>query len=304
MPANIPIEVNVDLKIDETGKVLVEKVSSGLGSVLADAAKELGGMLGDQMRLWRFKNALSISQKVTILLEKHQIDPQTVRKIGFGDQFLLLEKMSFEEKDEVQSMWAGLIFNSIKPDRTYSPTKRILDILQSLNPAEAGFMRVMAFAVDLEKRRFSQPDGIDLFRTTVLEIAQKHWRHHGEEVAQAALQNLIRLRCIAFRPSLSPRQLFATLPSEFNKSPFKKWSAIDESEFRNLLTDIGQLFDKSSGLVLAKIPEKDRGNNSILWGSQQIPLVREFAFGLTYLGVELVKACETEIDFSKYPGEL
>lgn len=297
-------DVKVDLKLDETGKALVEETSKAIGAVFGEASKELSHLMGDHMRFWRFQNFTRIIEKVEAIKTKKGLQDEDVKRLGFGEQFLVIEKASLEENSAVQELWAGLIFNSIQPDKDTAPEKRILDILASLGPAEAGFLRVMTYTVHLESRRFDVENGLDTFQRAVTKIADAHWRHFDSETQKAALQNLIRLRCIALRPRIENLQgLLARLPREITRDQ-QDWCVLDERKFNSLIQQIARIISENSGLTSPNMPPEDRRTRNSLFGDNTAPLVKEFAFGLTSLGIELVTACETEIDFGRYPGEL
>jgi hypothetical protein len=82
--------------------------------MLGPAADELAEMLRDQVRLYRYERQLKCLEKAERMAQEAGFTPQAVPpKILFP----LLEGASFEENEDLHTMWAALLANAASADR-------------------------------------------------------------------------------------------------------------------------------------------------------------------------------------------
>ena len=285
----------VDLSSKNIDK-LIDKISNALGCVFSPAAQELSHLLGDQMRLWRFQNGARILRRAEETIEERGLTPDELRKLPYGEQFLVLEKATFEDKPEIQEMWAQLIANALDPDSNVHIEKRILELLTSLSPPEAGLLHVLKVAGTTPASASRQ--AIDEFIERIDTLANKYWRHHPDEIRNACAQNLVRLRCIGIRTDNTgvASGVLARLPPEMQGGTRSRhdWCAIDPAEFKSLIAHIDKAIRVNAGI--AEIEEHQNsflisGPTSIGWLPPIKVPVPELTYMLTPLGSELVEAC-------------
>src|SRR5271169_5924760 len=83
--------------------------------MLGPAADELAEMWRDQVRLYRYERQLKCVEKAERMAQEAGFTPQAVPpKILFP----LLEGASFEEDEELHTMWAALLANAALPENT------------------------------------------------------------------------------------------------------------------------------------------------------------------------------------------
>src|SRR5229473_49166 len=81
--------------------------------MLGPAADELAEMWRDQIRLYRYERQLKCVEKAERMAQVAGFTPQAVPpKILFP----LLEGASFEEDEDLHTMWAALLTNSASPE--------------------------------------------------------------------------------------------------------------------------------------------------------------------------------------------
>ena len=286
----------MDIKLPEKAtERAVEGVLNALDSLFGPAGREFGAMIGEQMRYYRFKNFLKIIGRVEHMIEERGLEPSHLKKLPFGNQYTLLEKASFEEKPEVQEMWATLIANAIDPSLSIDIEKRIVDLLTSLSPAEAGLLFVLKESSS--KSSFNTKEEVKAYKDAIDKIAESHWRNHAENVRKSSVQNLIRLRCIGIRPNAIhlTNRLFKEMPRA-NRRP-ADGSLINPKAFEKTLNEVIHLIAMNAGISdvreMSSVPLVGEYGNS--WGKLELP---EMSYILTPLGQELVDTC---IDSSPQP---
>ena len=81
--------------------------------MLGPAADELAEMWQDQVRLYRYERQLKCVEKAERMAQEARFTPQAVPpKILFP----LLEGASFEEDEDLHTMWAALLANAASPE--------------------------------------------------------------------------------------------------------------------------------------------------------------------------------------------
>lgn len=113
---------------------LAEKAAEFLGKVVSPPLEELGGLLADKVRSWRFRNQVNIILQAERFLEQKRIQP---RKIPLKTLAPLLEHSSWEEDPDMQTKWASLLANAANPKYSYDIDSTYVEILNQLSPLEA-----------------------------------------------------------------------------------------------------------------------------------------------------------------------
>ena len=79
--------------------ITVEPLKGFLSKILGPASDELGMLLADRVRLWRFKQAFRIVGKAQALLSQREIEPA---KVSLKTLVPILEFGSLEEDESMQ----------------------------------------------------------------------------------------------------------------------------------------------------------------------------------------------------------
>lgn len=286
-------------EIDPLSKTLSEiavdsaaDARKGLAYVFGEAASEFGGMLGDTMRFYRFKNMIGILGKMRVIIEARGIPAGEVKALPFGDALRSIEAASYEENEDVQDLWARLLANATTADAGAGIKKLHVDLLKSIGSSEAHLLNLLHM---FQSRYFRSQDEVRAFSEEMNAAASNGWRQFSEEERRSAVLNLVRLRCITFRPrQFNPTRMFAELPREMSFSHFDKWCAIDPKKFEELLVEISDLILATGGAKdYAPMESIPLGRPGIF--SQSFYLkVPEMNHLLTPLGSDLMQACRLD----------
>jgi Abortive infection alpha len=288
-------------KTYQLGLDLVRRAGGFLGGVFEPASKELGHLFGDQMKFWRFKNAVRILEKAQALVEARGLRPDQMKALGFGEGLLLLEAASMEEGDEVQELWARLMANAVDPSAATKAEKVYVDILKSVSAREAVFLDLMA-QIEEKGHSFKSIEAIDAFGSEMSALAESKWRKYSEDERAVSVQNLVRLRCITARPApIDVSNLFATLPQERGGRGAvsfglggSSWAAIDPNKFQKVLQELVERQMVSSGMVDFKSHSSfvlPVNTGSFFGRNGRKMNLPEANFMLTPLGKGLARAC-------------
>lgn len=289
-----------DQAIDQ---VIVETARDGralLGKLFGPAVGEFGGMLGDQMRYWRFRNLIRILSRVEKIVRDRGHDVEGLSTLEFGEAYQTIEAASFEEEEDVQELWARLIANAASPDSSVTIKKVYIEILKSLSAGEAIFLELLG---ECERRaRWSNPDELKMFNEEMNKLASQKWRRYDADVQKTAMQNLVRLRCIVFRPRpLNIDRMLAEMPRGLIQGNTNQWSLVDPRRFQEFITELASMtfaavgvkdFDTSKPIPL-------QGGMGFGFGRALNVEVPEMNFMLTALGRDILNACKSGKEAAK-----
>jgi len=121
-----------------TGTVaeLGEKVGGFISKVIGPACFEVGGVLADYTRYFRYKNLLSISDKVKAIHARRKLEGKEV-PIPPRIAIPLLESASLEDDETLKDVWATLIANGTDPNSKTILHPGYIEIIKQMSPDEA-----------------------------------------------------------------------------------------------------------------------------------------------------------------------
>jgi hypothetical protein len=106
--------------------------------MLGPAADELAEMWRDRVRLYRYERQLKCVQKAERMAQDAGFTPQAVPpKILFP----LLEGASFEDNEDLHTMWAALLANAASPENAGKVRPGFIVILKGMSPDEAALLK-------------------------------------------------------------------------------------------------------------------------------------------------------------------
>jgi hypothetical protein len=181
----------------ELMKAALSQAREFLSRLLSPSVDEIGELLADEVRSFRFKNQIKILVKARNLLEKSNIGPS---KVPVKTLAPLLEGGSLEEEESILDCWANLLANAANPAHEKSFDNAYIEVLKQLSPAQVLILDKLHgyYHKELERKRpltlenlsidtlDIQIDGADLFNLSSLQ----------EEEFEAAMDNLVRLNLI------------------------------------------------------------------------------------------------------------
>lgn len=264
----------------------------GVGRVFGPAADELAGMMGEQMRFWRFRNMNRIVKKTEQLLDERKIHQDMMGSIPFGESIRLIEAASLEDSDEIQDVWARLLANALDSSSKITVKKVYIDIINSLSPIEATFLD-LAWEFS-QTTTFGTPKDVEILEGEINKKAQRGWRRYKDGDRSIAIQNLMRARCITLRPKRFDSHRLVTRHRIDDHDGYNAGTitSIDERQLIRILNEMSIYSQISAGVAA---PEADKSVNLYhiggfhgFFGRINVP---EMNYMLTPLGDELMKAC-------------
>lgn len=281
------------------GQIVVDTAKDSrkaIGVLLGDAVREFGLTLGDKARFFRFKNLVKIMDRVEEIGRDRGFTPEQMKALPFGEAVRVIEAASDEDEEEVQELWSRLIANASTPASGVSARKVYIDLLKSLSPSEAVFLDLLS---KNSKNQFHSLDELQEFNSTVRKEFEVRWRSLGRLDREAALQNLLRLRCIAIRPQpIDAHWLMAEVPRDRNSrvSFGDKWSYISAPKFEKVLNQILRQIWVAGGGAEYRPPKGVALSGFGLggFGGQPMIEVPELNYHLTSLGKSLMIACSLD----------
>jgi hypothetical protein len=190
------------------GEILNDpSVRDFIGRVTGEPAAELGGLLGDRIRWWRFRQWVKLCVRAKELLDDAGLEAHEVRP---GVLVPVLEGGSLADDDSpFQERWAALLANAAATPSAIPPS--FAHILGQLDPTDAKLLDAIFAWANVPGRNW-QEDEIDA-RAPASELGIE-----GRDF-DLALDNLIRLRMINTQATwgalAGETVLLTTLGSEF-----------------------------------------------------------------------------------------
>ena len=121
-----------------TGKFaeIAEKVGGFISKVIGPASNQVGGILEDWTRYYRFRNLLTIADKVAAIHAHRKIEGK-IMPIPPRVAIPMLESAALEDDDTLQDVWAKLIANSTDPNFTTALHPGYIEVIKQMSPDEA-----------------------------------------------------------------------------------------------------------------------------------------------------------------------
>lgn len=172
-----------------TGKAIdaVGKLGGFFRLVFGDTSIELGGVINDYAKYFKYKNLLKIQDKISALHSKRKIEGKTI-PIPPRYAIPLIQEASLEDDDDIQALWAGLVANSTDPNRKINVKKIYIEILSSLDPID---VQIMQYFSKQGWHLFSEVPGGGIILEKLSVVLK-----HSEEDIEISLQNINRLGCL------------------------------------------------------------------------------------------------------------
>lgn len=138
-----------------TGKFaeIAEKVGGFVSKVIGPASNQIGGILEDRVRYFRYKNLLAIADKVEAIHAHRRIDGKAT-PIPARVAIPLLESAALEDDETLQDVWARLIANSTDPAHVEMLHPGYIEVVKQMSPDEAtilkSFLKLQTFPILFE----------------------------------------------------------------------------------------------------------------------------------------------------------
>lgn len=156
-----------------------------LNLLVPDFVKQLGGILGDQVRYWRFKNACKIANKAKDLITESRLN---VGKVPLKILSPLLENASLEEDEVLQDKWAKMLANAATSKISIKPV--YVEILKELSPLEVKILDVIFNEIS-KIADYKQRKTVQFSKQKVQQVFKL-----SEEEIDLIIENLYRLNLL------------------------------------------------------------------------------------------------------------
>lgn len=117
--------------IDASFELETKEVKEFLDIITPDFVKEFGGILGDSVRNWRFRNEIKILKNTKELVKRTGLD---FNKIPLKVLVPLMEASSLEEEETMQNRWSNLLANALLGKIEITPN--YVEMLKELSSIE------------------------------------------------------------------------------------------------------------------------------------------------------------------------
>lgn len=115
-------------------KAAAETAKNFLEKLLGPSIAELGELLADEVKFYRFKNQVRILLKAQESLRKAVVNP---KKVPLKIVVPILEEGSLEEDESMSDRWASLLATAANPNSKISVQPSFPELLKELSPKEA-----------------------------------------------------------------------------------------------------------------------------------------------------------------------
>ncbi len=168
--------ITIGQALDATVQVTKE-LREFLLTLIGPVGKEMGELMAEKVRRFRFANAIKTFEWANKLLVKHNIEPQ---QVNLKILIPILEGASLEEDDNLVEKWAGLLA-SASANEPFHPS--FPHLLNELSPLDA---QILDYAFEeAEKRGHDRSITVD----DLVEVLGK-----SQTDVYLSTENLMRLR--------------------------------------------------------------------------------------------------------------
>jgi hypothetical protein len=128
-------------KLEESNfEKLANKALEYIDAIIGPPLEEIGGILADRIRLWRYKNQIGILIKAREYNDRKGISPKTIPVKTLAN---LIEASSYEENESLKERWSALLANATDPTNNFSLHNAFIDVLKQLSPLEVEVLDFM-----------------------------------------------------------------------------------------------------------------------------------------------------------------
>jgi hypothetical protein len=177
---------NVNVKISGIEQ-LAEVAKEFLQKLIFPPLEEVGFLLADKVKLYRFKNQVEIVSKAEAYLKKHNIN---TKKVSLKVMAPLLEQCSLEEDEGLQEKWAALLAHTVSEGSELNSTL-YSHILGQMTKSDADLFQLLYNNSTTTTTGFKVSMTIKEHRTIVISGLRKDVKD-----LDLIIDNLIRLRLI------------------------------------------------------------------------------------------------------------
>ena len=224
------------------GLDLSEDAGKFVGKIFGSSFVAAGGIVGDQFRYWRVLNANRLGAKMAAMSQERNVDLDNAKALPFGDAVRALDAATMEDDENVLDLWAKLLVGAIDPTTTVSVKKAYVDLLKSFGSAEASLMEFLWLCYShFENAKMTEIRQVEAF---LLGKRTLSWGQIPHADQNTAIQNLVRLRCITYRPT--PPQHINVFKRVRERNNIR--TEVNQREFERLLQYLEDMMLETAGV--------------------------------------------------------
>lgn len=227
-------ELNIKSSTIEKGldlaKIFLERVTG-------PAVDEVGMLLADNVRIWRWKNQIKILESAQRYAEKHNI---SLKKIPIKLLVPLLENASLEEDENLQEKWRNLLVNYVDSTKSFSSSVYPY-LLSQLSSNEVLLLwKLSTSLVNLNRVHSQIPAGMD--------FSHQEFYISDIKIKKDEISNLRRLGLIFEEEKIVNTKIDSSKvsPQQLLPSSLINYESIKTGNIK--LTDIGKHFVEACSL--------------------------------------------------------
>jgi len=168
-------------------EIVADTVKEFLQKVITPTLEETGLLFADKVKYWRFKNQINVLIKADEYLKLKGIK---TRKVNIKVLAPMLEEISMEEEESMQTRWAALMANTVSEGSSINTTL-YSHILGQMTSRDAELFDIIAHACTTVRKN-------EQVSVTVKEYTTIHADQlmHINRDGYVVIDNLLRLRLI------------------------------------------------------------------------------------------------------------
>jgi hypothetical protein len=183
--------------------------------LLGPVADEMGGILADPVRVYRYKQTVRLLEKVKAIAAEAGFEPKAV---PLKTLLPILENASLEDDDDLHDRWANLLANAARPYPRDTVKPYFTDILRGIDAEEARLLDRLYEYAFTQGSATDDITNVDL-RVLAPEVSVEQAMTvrippENQQLSKTALNNLMRLGLLK-RFSLAVTLSFTPLGLEF-----------------------------------------------------------------------------------------
>ncbi|MDR7029415.1 Abi-alpha family protein [Rhizobium rosettiformans] len=128
---------------------IVEQVGEFIGQIIGPPARELSGLVTDQIAFRRRLNVLNMQQRFEEVLAARGVERFQSLPLSIG--YPLIEAASVEDDPVISDMFANLLASFVDGDRGRYISKQFIEGLRNITPYEAALLKAIALAPEESK---------------------------------------------------------------------------------------------------------------------------------------------------------
>lgn len=212
-------------------ELIAQEAAKYMNVIATTPLQQLGEMIGDRFRIWRYKQAINLLLDVK---KYHVRKGIKVREIPVKTLLPILENASLEEDEALKNKWTALLINATDESNSFDLHNVCTEILRQLSAIEVKVLdKIYDELKEVNFDIFDSKVAVYILKD-VYKQQGKEYDSSAEEQEKIIVSNLIRLGLIEYTPDKG-KMLHKPMGAFLKVRTLKEWIS---------LTDLGRRFVK------------------------------------------------------------